>query len=284
MPVFRVEKTKDYTVMANYHLRDARLSLKAKGLLSLILSLPETWDYTVAGLATMSRDGKDAVRSCLDELGGAGYIRRSRTHKEDGTFGGNEYVVYEHPQGVADQPSSENPTMDEPSSGNPTLGNPSLENPTQQNTKRQSTESNNIPPVSPAGGGGKRPASPAHGRGKRESFAHEHEAYRCAQYLDEQISARLPGRKRSDEATLQRWAADFDKCNRIDGYGWKTVMDVLIFSQRDGFWASNILSGQKFRAKFEALFSKMRSEGGALARAAPATQPRVFEREGVREI
>lgn len=288
MPVFRVEKTKDYTVMANYHLRDARLSLKAKGLLSLILSLPETWDYTVAGLAKMSRDGKDAVRSCLDELGGAGYVRRSRTHKEDGTFGGNEYVVYEHPQGVADQPSSENPTMDQPSSENPTLENPSLENPTQKNTKRQSTESNNIPPVSPAGGGGKReglsPVSPANGGGKREKYPHEHEAYRCAAYLDKHICERVQGRKPSDEAALQRWAADFEKCHRIDGYGWKHIMNVLIFSQRDTFWQCNILSAKKFRTRFDMLHMRMMNEGGGLARDAPAAQPRVVEREGVREI
>ena len=273
MPVFRVEKTKDYTVMANYHLRDARLSLKAKGLLSLILSLPEAWNYTVAGLAKLSRDGKDAVRSCLDELGEAGYIQRGQVHKEDGTFGGNEYVVYEHPQPAGEIPLSENPTTVEPSSGKPSTGNPSTENPTEQNTKRQSTESNNIPPVSPARGGG-----------KREHFEHEHEAYRCAQYLDKQICGRVPGRKPSDEAALQRWAADFDKCHRIDGYGWKHIMNVLMFSQRDSFWQCNILSGKKFRAKFDMLHIRMMNEGGGGARAAPAPQPRVLEREGVREL
>lgn len=275
MSVFRVEKTRDYTVMANYHLRDIRLSLKSKGLLSLILSLPENWDYTIPGLAALSRDGKDAVRSCLDELGEAGYIQRGRVRREDGTYGGAEYVVYERPQAadaipLPGDPSTVEPASEKPTSENPTQVNPTLENPTEQNTKEQSTKKD-IPPKSPRGG-------------KLDRFDHEHEAYRCAQYLDEQISARLPGRKRSDEAKLQRWAADFDKCHRIDGYGWKTVMDVLIFSQRDGFWASNILSGRKFRAKFEALFSKMRSEGGALARAAPAAQPRILEREGVREI
>lgn len=287
MPVFRVEKNKNYTTMANYHLQDTRLSLKAKGLLSLILSLPEDWDYTIPGLAARCRDGKDAVRSCLDELGEAGYIRRGRTRREDGTYGGNEYVVYEHPQAAADEPSSENPTMDEPSSENPTLENPALDFPTEQNTNRQSTKITNIPPVSPAGGGGKEdgnspPVSPR--KGKRDRFDHKHEAYRCAVYLDGQISARLPGRKPSDEATLQRWAADFDKCHRIDGYSWNRVMNVLMFSQRDSFWQSNILSAKKFRAKFDMLFMRMLNEGGGDARAAPSTQPRVLEREGVREI
>lgn len=272
MPVFRVEKTKDYTVMANYHLRDPRLSLKAKGLLSLILSLPETWDYTVAGLAKMSRDGKDAVRSCLDELGEAGYVRRGQLHKEDGTFGGNEYVVYEHPQPAGEIPLSENPTTVEPSSGKPSTGNPSTENPTQLNTKEQSTKKD-IPPVSPAGG-----------RGNQEKFPHGHEAYRCAAYLDGKICERVPGRKPSDEAKLQRWAADFEKCHRIDGYGWRHIMNVLMFSQRDTFWQCNILSAKKFRTKFDMLHMRMMNEGGGGARAASAAQPRVLEREGVREI
>ena len=283
MPVFRVEKNKNYPTMANYHLKDPRLSLKAKGLLSLILSLPEDWDYTIPGLASLSRDGKDAVRACLDELGGAGYVRRGRVRREDGTYGGAEYVVYEHPDAVdtiplskktaTAEPASGKPTSENPTQVKPTLGNPTLENPTEQNTNKQSTEITNIPPISPAGGGG-----------KRKRFEHEHEAYRCAQYLDEQISARLPGRKRSDEATLQRWAADFDKCNRIDGYSWKLTMDVLIFSQRDSFWQSNILSGKKFRAKFDMLFMRMVNERGGGARAAPVAQPRIVEREGVREI
>lgn len=282
MSVIRVEKTKNYTVMANYHLRDTRLTLKAKGLLSLILSLPEDWDYTIPGLAALSRDGKDAVRSCLEELGGAGYIRRGRKRGENGTYGGNEYVVHERPQAgeappssenpTMAEPSSENPAMDEPSPENPTLEKPTLENPTEQNTKIQSTESNNIiPPVSPGGG-------------KQKKFAHDHEAYRCAAYLDKQICERLPGRRGSDEAALQRWAADFEKCRRIDGYDWKTIMDVLLFSQRDRFWQCNILSGRKFRTKFDMLLMKLRNEGGGGARDAPAARSRVLERGGVREI
>lgn len=159
MPIFRVEKTRDYTVMANYHLRDERLSLKAQGLLSKILSLPDDWDFTVAGLASMCRDGKDSVRSGLEELAVAGYIRRSRSHNADGTFGGNEYTVYERPAEESDEPDglplSENPTMapssENPSLDKPTLAEPTMENPTQLNTKRQSTKITK-PPIVPHGG------------------------------------------------------------------------------------------------------------------------------------
>ena len=73
MAVFRIEKNKNYTVMANYHLRDISLSLKAKGLLSLMLSLPEGWDYTTKGLACICKDGVDSICSTVKELEKAGY-------------------------------------------------------------------------------------------------------------------------------------------------------------------------------------------------------------------
>lgn len=131
MAVFRVEKSKDYTVMSNFHLRDSSLSLKAKGLLSQMLSLPEEWDYTLSGLAAINKEGVDAIRAAVQELEQAGYIQRRRTQNSDGTFGGNEYVIHEQP--VFSEPSLENPTMENPLLEKPTLENPSLENPTELN-------------------------------------------------------------------------------------------------------------------------------------------------------
>lgn len=95
MAVFRIEKTRDYTVMSNYHLRDKRLSLKAKGLLSQMLSLP--WDYTLTGLSTINRESKDAIRSAIQELEKCGYIERRQTTDKQGKFSGNEYVIHEFP-------------------------------------------------------------------------------------------------------------------------------------------------------------------------------------------
>ncbi|MCL2776311.1 MAG: helix-turn-helix domain-containing protein, partial [Oscillospiraceae bacterium] len=74
MAVFRVEKNKNYTVMSNYHLKDKNLSLKSKGLLSLILSLPEEWNYTTRGLASICKEGVDCIGASLRELETAGYI------------------------------------------------------------------------------------------------------------------------------------------------------------------------------------------------------------------
>lgn len=132
MAVFRVEKNHSYTVMANHHLRDERLSLKSKGLLSLILSLPDDWRISIEGMTQFSSDGKDAIRSAIRELTDAGYITRAQTHSEAGTFSGYDYIVHETPAAS-------------PSSGFPTMENPTTENPTLRNTERLST----TPPIVP---------------------------------------------------------------------------------------------------------------------------------------
>jgi hypothetical protein len=122
MPVFRVEKTQNYTVMSNHHLRNESLTLKAKGLLSQMLSLPEEWDYTLAGLSAINREKVDAIREAVRELEHAGYITRSRVRGASGRLLGAEYVIYELPQEPPDDAPS--PTLDFPTLGNPTLGNP----------------------------------------------------------------------------------------------------------------------------------------------------------------
>ena len=93
MAVFRVEKTKDYTIMSNHHLKDRRLSLKAKGLLSMMLSLPKEWDYTLKGLARISREGVDAIREAVRELEQAGYVVRRSTRKPKEKLANAEYVI-----------------------------------------------------------------------------------------------------------------------------------------------------------------------------------------------
>lgn len=118
MAVFRVKKTKEYTVMSNEHLKSKTLSLKAKGLLSHILSLPDDWDYSLRGLTTINKDGLDSIRSAIIELEKAGYIRRSRTRNKNGQLKGNEFIVYESP--ILDNPILENPTQVNPTQDNPT--------------------------------------------------------------------------------------------------------------------------------------------------------------------
>ena len=130
MSVFRVEKTKGYTVMSNHHLRNHALSLKAKGLLSQMLSLPDDWDYTLQGLAQINKESIDAIREAVRELERAGYIKRSRERDERGCLRGTVYTIYEQPHA---EPTLEKPMLDFPT----------LENPTQLNTKRKNKEKQN---------------------------------------------------------------------------------------------------------------------------------------------
>jgi hypothetical protein len=149
MPVFRVDKIKDYTVMLNYHLRDINLSLKAKGLLSLMLSLPDNWDYTLAGLEKICDDGITSIRTAVDELEESGYLSRQRKRNPKGQLGDTEYTILEKPQACGKPvdnpvenppPICEKPILENPILDNPTLGKPTLENLTQLNTNKQNTK------------------------------------------------------------------------------------------------------------------------------------------------
>ena len=121
MAVFRVERNTGYTVMSNHHLRNKELTLKAKGLLSQMLSLPEDWDYTLAGLSHINREKIDAIREAVRELERAGYIVRSRERDAKGRLRGADYVIYEQPQlpPKPDLPTLENPTLENPTQENP---------------------------------------------------------------------------------------------------------------------------------------------------------------------
>ena len=141
MSVFRVERNRNYTVMSNYHLRDRRLSLKAKGLLSQMLSLPEDWDYTLGGLAQINREKIDAIRAAVRELEAAGYIIRSRERDAKGRLRGADYVIYEQPQ--TQPPVPDSPTLENPMLENPALDFPTSENPTQLNKDKQNKELQN---------------------------------------------------------------------------------------------------------------------------------------------
>lgn len=136
MSVIRVEKTSNYTVMANYHFKEKGLSLKAKGIMSLMLSLPEDWDYTVAGLATLSKDGIESVRSALRELEKFHYLTMEQTKDTAGKFSSTNYVLHE-------KPFTKNPIT-----GNPITGKPISEKRTQLNTKELSTKESSTNPSS----------------------------------------------------------------------------------------------------------------------------------------
>ncbi|OUM19586.1 helix-turn-helix domain-containing protein [Butyricicoccus porcorum] len=144
MPVIRVEKNKNYTAMSNYHLKDKRLSLKAKGLLSMILSLPDKWDYSVRGLASICKEGKDSIARTLRELEEFGYVCREQARAQ-GRFAKIEYVVFEHPDfntylncGEADTSCSADSYTADPGTESPCTENPNTVNEDGNKVKKES--------------------------------------------------------------------------------------------------------------------------------------------------
>ena len=142
MAVFRVERTRDYTVMSNHHLKNRALSLKAKGLLSMMLSLPDNWDYTTRGLAPICREGVDAIGKTLKELESEGYMERRQLRGKDGRITDTEYAIYEQPR---KPPGTPFPDTDSPDTEKPYLDNPDMEKPDTENPAQLNTKGTNIP-------------------------------------------------------------------------------------------------------------------------------------------
>ena len=138
MAVFRIERTRDYTVMSNHHLRNEKLSLKAKGLLSMMLSLPENWNYTTRGLAAICKEGVDAIGGALRELETAGYIVRHQLRDRQGRISDTEYVIYEQPQ--PKKPDTPSPDTDAPDTENPYMEKPDTEKPAELNIEKSNTQ------------------------------------------------------------------------------------------------------------------------------------------------
>ena len=130
MSTFKVERNTGYTVMSNHHLRNKNLSLKAKGLLSQMLSLPDDWDYTLRGLAFINKESIDAIRTAVLELEKAGYITRQQGRDEKGKLSAIEYTIYEYPQ-------EQKPCLENPNTDNPITEKPTSENPTQLNKDKR---------------------------------------------------------------------------------------------------------------------------------------------------
>ena len=169
MAVYRVERTRDYTVMSNHHLKDTSLSLKAKGLLSLMLSLPDDWNFNMRGLSSICKEGLEAIGSALKELEKAGYMVRNQLRGANGRITDTEYIIYERPQEPApadpdtagpDTPPPDttlpypgNPDVVEPDVADPSAENPALLNTKKSNTKKTNTQRPNthsFPPPAPS--------------------------------------------------------------------------------------------------------------------------------------
>ena len=181
MAVFRIEKTRDYTVMSNHHLRDTGLSLKSKGLLSMMLSLPEDWNYTTRGLAKICKEGTDSIGSALKELERAGYIVRNRLRDSKGKIVDVEYVIYETPHPPEpDGPCEDEPDTEHPDTENPDMDTPSLENRPQLNKDKSNPDKSKKDLSSTEGSNPvlSSPKAPRGSDGKGRDWMQERESYR----------------------------------------------------------------------------------------------------------
>lgn len=165
MSVFRLEKNRDYTVMSNVHLKDTRLSLKSKGLLSMMLSLPDEWDYSERGLAAICKEGVDAIHSAIKELEHAGYIERHQLRDLFGRLSDVEYVIYERPH--LHSPDTPSPCTENPDTVLPDMELPCPKKPEQLNTYQSSTKKSNTNESSTQS---ITPPTPSRGRHPQESF------------------------------------------------------------------------------------------------------------------
>ena len=183
MAVFRIERTKNYTVMSNYHLRSKTLSLKAKGLLSMMLSLPEDWNYTTRGLAKICKEGVDAIGGALRELEAAGYIVRHQLRDRQGRISDTEYVIYEQPQPKepdTSQPDTGAPDTASPDTGNPYLDKPDTEKPAELNIEKSKTQkqTTDVPSIHSIPFRGASAARPPERKGRDAMSLSEIENYR----------------------------------------------------------------------------------------------------------
>ena len=181
MAVFRIEKTRDYTVMSNHHLRDTGLSLKSKGLLSMMLSLPADWNYTTRGLAKICKEGTDSIGSALKELERAGYIVRNRLRDSKGKIVDVEYVIYETPHPPEpDGPCEDEPDTEHPDTENPDMDTPGLENRPQLNKDKSNPDKSKKDELSTEGSNPvlSSPKAPRGSDGMGRDWMQERESYR----------------------------------------------------------------------------------------------------------
>lgn len=214
--------------MSNYHFKDKNLSLKAKGLLSQMLSLPDDWDYTVVGLCAINKESVGAMNSALKELENNGYLKRAKTQNNKGRF---DYVydIYE------------NPYMEKPDPENPYMEKPVMENLAQLNTNKLNIKKQNT--------------------NKLNTYNISAQSLACANKLKEKILDNYPnniGANKKD--CVERWAKDIEKMHRLDGRSWENIEKAIDWAMSNTFWQKNIWSGANLRKHYDRLEADARAD------------------------
>lgn len=241
MAVYRVQRTRDYTVMSNYHLRDKNLTLKSKGLLSMILSLPDEWNYTTRGLAAICKEGVDAIGSALKELETAGYIVRRQLRGANGRITDTEYIIYERPHPREDStPDTPAPGTDSPDTENPDMVPSDMDDSIvcRANTVIEAEAENRRilreTPVYPY------PASYAREHGELEQYRASHKAnIACKEAIEAAISEHYRDNRLGKEAAMEV----------IDAFGMDRTLYVLANTVRHKDWDGRISHDNKVWAR-----------------------------------
>lgn len=238
----RQKKDRDYTVVDNTYIRDNRLSWKAKGLFTYLLSLPEDWKIYLSELQTHAEDGRDSLMSAIASLEAQGYLSRVLVNP-DNKFSGYNYEIIEQP---SVQPATGKP-LRKTRSGKPAAENPQLLSTDEPSTNRLSTnKATNL-------------SSPAELDDKSVAKKIDDRAVELASLLHRRVHHNYP-HLREDPKAIDNWAADIDKLNRIDGRDWQLIEAVIKWTQQDNFWKQNIKSGKKLRLQFDELLVRISAE------------------------
>lgn len=255
MATIRVEKNKNYSVISNTPLQDKNLSLKAKGLLALVFTLPENWEYSINGVCKIVKESKAAVMTAFDELEKFGYLKRERNRAKGGKFAGFTYVFYETPQETKSEEECtdiEEPYSEKPYTENPYTEKPYTENPTQKNTiikkyinKKTCQQSKDCD------------AAPSN----VSYFDENSQEYIIAKTLRDNILELRPKAKvPRNFKDMQKWAELIDKMIRIDKAEPQEIYDVLNFVKHNEFWSRNILSPATLRKHFDRLMITIQNQ------------------------
>jgi hypothetical protein len=242
---YRAEKDHDFTVMNNTHLRDDRLTWRARGIFSYILSLPCNWKIHITEIQKHAPEGRDAVYKAVSELEQYGYIKRTRVTNEKGRFAGYRYDVIEKPE--TGSPFTEKPYTEKPKSENPTSDLPKSENPPllitddllSTDLQREPAPVPDAPPVS----------EPSH---------ELPEEAKDLAFLLATLHGQVDPKYSVSAKQKESWAADIDRIHRLDGREWRDIEEVIRWAkQPGGFWLPNIMSGKKLREKYPTLWAQM---------------------------
>lgn len=257
MATIRVEKSKNYSVISNMPLQDKNLSLKAKGLLALVFTLPEDWEYSINGVCKIVKESKAAVMTAFDELEKFGYLKRERNREKGGKFAGFTYVFYETPQETKSE--EECTDIEEPYSEKPYTEKPYTENPTQKNTnikkyinKKTCQQSKDCDVV---------PVEEEDFPLTLSDFPTDSQEYIIAKTLRNNILELRPQAKVPRYfKEMQKWASVIDKMLRIDNIPADDIYKVLDFVKHNDFWSKNILSPSALRKHFDRLMITIQNQ------------------------